>query len=389
MVKKVLHFAEQADTSGFFPQLAKWHDGERVAMRFGTLKAMDPALREAMLERGVSCFSLDCRGRQDYPLALLNLVRILRREAIHVIHTHLFDPSIVGLIAAAIARTPTRVVTRHYSDYHTRIDRPWHVRLDRMCTALAGAVIAVSKHTADHLIDREAAPPEKVRAIPNGIDFGRVRPSSAAARERVRTELAIGDRRVLLSLARLHPEKGQSYLFRALPELKRRARAPFVVLIAGAGGFEAAYREEVRSLGCDDVVRFLGFRSDAADLITAADVLVLPSVAEAFGLVVAEALYLGTPVVASRVGGIPEIVTDGVDGLLVPPADSGALGDALGGLLNDPALHRRLAGAGRERVRREFGFERMVKQYEELYDELGREGATSGNGGSLGHRHVA
>jgi len=389
MMKKLLHFAEQADTSGFFPQLAKWHDRERVAMCFGTLKPIDPALGRAMLERGVSCVSLDCRDRRDYPLALPRLVHFLRREAIDVVHTHLFDPSVVGLLAAALARTPIRVLTRHYSDYHTRIDRPWHVRLDRMCTAFADAVIAVSKHTADHLIDRESAPAEKVHVIQNGIDFARVCPTNAAARERVRAELAIGDRRVLLSLARLHPEKGQSHLFRALPELKRRSREKFVVLIAGAGGFEASYRDEVHALGCDDVVQFLGFRSDAADLITAADVLVMPSVAEAFGLVVAEALYLGTPVVGSRVGGIPEIVADGVDGILVPPADSAALAEALGGVLNDGALRRRLSGAGRERVRRDFSFETMVRRYEDVYERLNGRGVEGRNGGSLGHRHVA
>jgi glycosyltransferase involved in cell wall biosynthesis len=106
------------------------------------------------------------------------------------------------------------------------------------------------------------------------------------------------------------------------------------------------------------------------DLLAAADVCVLPSTAEAFGLALVEALYVGTPVVATRVGGIPEIVEDGVDGILVPPADSGALAGTLGTLLQDQARLERLRGAGRERVRTRFGVERMVRQYEELYQEL-------------------
>jgi glycosyltransferase involved in cell wall biosynthesis len=258
-------------------------------------------------------------------------------------------------------------MTRHYSDYHTRIERPWHVRLDRMCTRLSHAVIAVSKHTADHMVDREGAPQDKLHVILNGIDFERVRPSDETARSRVRAELGTEDAFAVLVMARLHPEKGQSHLFRALPDLKKKFSNRFVVWVAGAGPFESTYRAEVEALGCSDVVRFLGFRPDAADLMAAADLVVLPSVAEAFGLVLAEAIYLGKAVVATRVGGIPEIVENGVDGILVPPADSHALADAIGNLLADGELRKRLSGSGRERIRSTFSFEAMMHRYEAVY----------------------
>jgi len=341
-----------------------------------------------MEEHGVRCFSLDCRSRWDYPAGLAKLVGVLRRERVEVLHTHLFDPSVVGLCAATLAGTPLRVMTRHYSDYHTRIDRPWHVRLDRLCTRLSHIVIAVSQHTADHMVERESAPTSKVRVVVNGIDFDRVTPT-ADARERVRRELDAGGATVILVMARLHPEKGQSCLFEALPRVKQRSSQPFVVWVAGVGGFEAAYREQVRTLGCDDVVRFLGFRKDAADVMAAADLLVLPSVAEAFGLVLAEALYLGKPVIASRVGGIPEIVTDGADGILVPPADSEALAAAISRLLDDGLLRLRLSGTGRERVRRRFGFDAMVRSYERIYSEFARAQTVIDDGGRLDSHHVA
>jgi glycosyltransferase involved in cell wall biosynthesis len=388
-VKRILHFAERADTSGFFPQLAKWHDRDRYRMFFGTLGTMDASLRAQMADLDVRCLSLDCRSRTDYPLAVVRLAAFLRRERVDVVHTHLFDPSIVGLVAAVLARTPLRVMTRHYSDYHTRIDRPWHVRLDRMCTRLAHTVIAVSRHTAEHLIEREGAPAGKIHVILNGIDFARVRPTDADARTRLRRELGCGDARVLLMMARLHPEKGQSHLFRALPALKEKGTRPFVVWVAGAGTFEAQYRAEVEALGCTDVVRFLGFRRDAADLIEAADLVVLPSVAEAFGLVLAEALYLGKAVVATRVGGIPEIVADGIDGVLVPPADPEGLAHAIARLLDDPAALRRLSGAGAERVKREFSFETMMRRYEEIYVRLGESDVLACDAQSLGNHHLA
>ena len=374
MRRSVLHFAQDDDTSGFFPQLARFHDRDRFRMLFGTLGPMASWLRAYMESQGVSCFSLGCRGRGHYPLGFARLVGILRREGVDILHAHLFDPSVVALAAGALARTPVRLLTRHHSDYHTRIGKTWHSRLDRLCTRLSHGVIAVSRHTADHLVGVEGAPSGKVHVVPNGLDFERVRVSGPGAAEALRRGLAPRGETLLLTAARFHPEKGYEHLFAAAAELRLRTKRPFLLLVAGAGPRERAYRALVRQLGCDDVVRFLGFRKDLPDLMVAADVFVLASVAEAFGLVLAEALFLGTPFVATHVGGIPEIVEDGVGGLLVPAADSHALAGALGDLLDHPDRLGRLRGAGRERVVARFAFEAMVRSYESIYEGLGAVG---------------
>jgi glycosyltransferase involved in cell wall biosynthesis len=364
---RILHFAQDSDTSGFFPQLAKWHDRDRFKMYFATLNPMAPWLEEQMVSEGVTCFSCRCHSRIEFLLGIMKLARFLRRERIGIIHAHLFEPSVVGLLAGALAGTPMRVLTRHHSDYHTRIGKKWHVRLDQLCTGLSHKVIAVSDHTARHLLEVEKAPGEKVSVVMNGIDFDRVKVSGGDARANIRKEFGCEDKRLLIIVARLHPEKGHHYLFQALPEIRRRSSKPVRLLVAGAGTFDAAYREEVTKADCGDMVSFLGFRKDSADLIAAADLLILPSLAEAFGLVLTEALYLGTPIVASGVGGIPEIVSDGVDGVLVPAADSSALADAIVRLLEDSAERDRLAGAGRDRVIKRFRFEEMVRSYEVIY----------------------
>lgn len=369
-IRRILHFAQDGDTSGFFPQLAKCYDRTRYQMYFGTLNPMAPWLREFMGSEGVRCFSADCGRRAEYPLGMIRLARFLRNEHVDILHTHLFEPSVIGLLAGILARTGTLVTTRHHSDYHTRIHKKWHVRLDQLCTRLSQAVIAVSRHTADHLIEIERAPKEKVFAVLNGIDFERVRLSGPDGRARIRREFKAEDQHLLLIVARLHPEKGHHYLFEALPEIQRRTSKPVRLLVAGNGTFDAAYRREVRAIGCDDAVTFLGFREDAPDLIAAADLLILPSLAEAFGLVLTEALYLGTPVVASRIGGIPEIVDDGIDGALVPPADSGSLANAIVELLEDPDRRRRMAGAGRQKVLKKFRFEDMLRSYEAIYASI-------------------
>jgi glycosyltransferase involved in cell wall biosynthesis len=380
MTVSVLHFAEDGDTSGFFPQLARWHDRSRFRMHFGTLKGTDPNLAAHMADLGIPCFSGGAEDRSGYPLAALRFASYLRRNHVDIVHTHLFDPSVVGLLTSLLARTPLRLMTRHHSDYHTRIHKPGHVALDRLCTRLSHVVIAISRHTRDHMVSLEAAPPAKIRVVHNGIDFDRVRRPDPEAGARVRAEVQALDTDLLVVPARLHPEKGHPHLFRALALARRRLRRPVVALLAGAGTFESEYRRQVTELGIEDMVRFLGFRRDICDLMVAADLVVLPSVAEAFGLVLAEALYLGTPVLTTRVGGIPEIVDDGVDGVLVAAGDACALAGALVALLNDPDARLRLARQGSQKIQERFSFERMVRGYEAVYDELPRQARTEAPG---------
>lgn len=389
MIRRILHFAQDSDTSGFFPQLARWHDRSRYRVFFGTLNPIAPWLREYMESQGVECFSCDCRRRVAYPWGMLRLARFLRQQRIDILHTHLFEPSVIGLMAGTLAGTHLRVMTRHYSDYHTRIHKKWHVRLDQICTRLSHGVFAVSQHTAEHMIVKEKAPPEKIHTVLNGIDFDRVKLSSSDAPRRLRQEFAANGAYLLVMAGRLHPEKGYEYLFRAMAQLKGRLERPIHLLVAGKGPCEEVYQREVESLGCADVVRFLGFRKDVTDLMAAADLVVLPSVAEAFGLVLTEALYLGTPVIATRVGGIPEIVSDGVDGVLVRPADAQALADRIAELLCDEELRQRMAGAGRRKVQDRFRFEDMVRSYEIIYGKLANRSCEERRARSLGyHTHV-
>src|SRR5215471_18185152 len=246
---RILHFAQDSDTSGYFPQLAKWHDRDRYKMYFATLNPMAPWLEEYMVSQGVTCFGCKCDRRIQYPIGLMRLARFLGQERIGIIHAHLFEPSVVGLLAGTLAGTPVRVMTRHYSDYHTRIGKKWHVRLDQLCTGLSHRVIAVSHHTARHLIEVENTPRDKVSVVMNGIDFERVTVSNADARARIRKEFDCEDKHLLVIVARLHPEKGHHYLFQGLPEIRQRCSKPVRLLVAGVGTFDAAYREEVTAAG--------------------------------------------------------------------------------------------------------------------------------------------
>lgn len=367
---RVLHFAEDGDSSGFFPQLARFHDRSRFGMTFGTLRAVTPELRRLMEGQGVQVLSLDSGSRFSYPMQIPRMVAALRRLRIDILHTHLFDASIVGLMAGALARVPVRVMTRHYSNYHTRIGKRWHVGVDRLCTRLAHSVIAVSDHTRRVMLEEEGALAAKVVVIRNGIDLSRVEPPSSREVAELREELGLGDFAVVVVVARLHPEKGHEYMFRALPRLLAATDGRLRLLVAGTGPFLETYKREVSRLGVERAVRFLGFRRDIAHILAISDVVVLPSVAEAFGLVLAEAMAMKKAVVATEIGGIPEVVEDGSTGILVPPASPEALADAILSLLHDPARRARFGEAGRKRVEESFRFETMMEKYESLYDAL-------------------
>lgn len=365
---RLAHLVTDGDRSGLYRQLARRHDRDRFRVEFLTLRTAEPGFRSDLEAMDVPVRSAGAAGRATWPLAGFRLTKILRRRDVQILHTHVFQPSLVGLPAGLAARVPLRVMTRHHSDYHTRTDARLPVLLDRLCTRLAHGVVAVSEHTREVMLRAEGAPPDKVRVIHNGLDPERVRPPAGHRLEALQRELHPDDRPALLVPARLHPEKGHEHLFRALRELADQGLGVRAFL-AGSGTSADAYRRRVRELGLEEAVVFLGHRSDVVALMAAADLVVLPSVAEAFGLVALEARAVGAPLVATAAGGIPELVRDGDDALLVRPADPSALAAAIRTVLEDEVLRDRL-GRPDPTVAERFGFERMVRAYEDYYREL-------------------
>jgi glycosyltransferase involved in cell wall biosynthesis len=191
----------------------------------------------------------------------------------------------------------------------------------------------------------------------------------------VRDEFGIPETAPVIGyVGRLEEEKGTQFFIEALPAISR-ALPPARYLIVGEASdeqeeFDARARERVRELGIADRVSFTGFRDDVPDLIAAMDVAVVPSLREAFGLVNVEVMACGRPLVATRVGGIPEVVEDGTTGILVPPGDSGALAEAVLSLMADPGRRRAMGEAGRRRAAQFFDIRAHVRKMEDLYTEM-------------------
>src|SRR5262245_25614198 len=247
----------------------------------------------------------------------------------------------------------------------------WHVRIaecdgviDRALYALATAVIA----TSDAVTRRFRRAAGKVRLVPNGIDLARFTPRASSPA--LRAALGVPPSSPLvLSIGRFVPEKGHRHLLDAAARIERTKPGVHWVLV-GAGELETPLREQARALGLESRVRFTGWRDDVPDVLAVADVFVLPSENEGFGRVVVEAMAMARPVVATAVGGVPEIVRDGETGVLVPVSDPQALGDALRALLDDPARAARLGAAGCARAQSRCSLVAHVTGVERVYTEV-------------------
>ena len=287
--------------------------------------------------------------------ALLRLRRLLRRERVDLLHTHVhFSLNVLGRVAGRAAGA--RVVAHMHIEnvFRAGPGRRAQVALDAATARLCAAVVAVSESTRAALV-AQGYPAGRVVVVHNGIDVG-----ETAAAPRRPAEIPAGAPMLLL-VGRLAPVKGQRELVEALARLT--AADAHVVLVGKdieqGGAYERDLQARAAKLGVRDRVVFAGYRDDVPGLMAGADVLVLPSHAEGLPLVVLEAMAAARPVVASAVGGTPELVVDGETGILVPPGDVGALATALDALLADPPRARRLGEAGRRRVERAFTLEAM------------------------------
>lgn len=325
-------------------------------------------LASELRQLGIDVTVVD-EARQGAISILAFLTQFLRDRQIDLVHTHRYKDTVLGTIAAKLAGVPHVIRTVHglrepMRGWDHLKFRVYETLDAMMLRCFADRVIAVSNRMAGTLKD-EGYRPALVTSIHNGIDLRKV---MAMRRPQDMTrELGVDDGTIVFgTVGRLSPVKGHDTFLRAARLiLDQEPGARFV--IAGGGPLEQQLAELASGLGIDHACRFLGPRADVYDLMSAMDVFVLPSLNEGIPMAVLEAMAVGTPVVASAVGGLPEVVRDRVTGLLVPPADERALADACLELARDRELARRLATEGRRVVEGEFSRDRNGRALMETY----------------------
>jgi glycosyltransferase involved in cell wall biosynthesis len=310
---------------------------------------------------GVEVLRLE-RGSLLSNVAWRQLYALLVRESIDVLHAHMPRASVPGTIIGRAARVPVIVSHEHGWSF---AGKPVRRFLDRNVVARGSDVLlAVSDWDRRNIAEVERVPLDRVRVLPNGI-----LPVPAEGHD-LRAELAIpAATRLVGAVGMLRPEKGYGDLVNAIALLKHDSVAVRCA-IAGDGPEEGTLRGLIASLGLTDDVLLLGRRTDITDVIASLDVAVLSSAHEGSPLAVIEYMAGAVPIVATAVGGVPELVQDGVHALLVEPGNPGALAAALRRLLEDRELAARLGAAARLRQQAEYSLDVVVGDLEALYLEL-------------------
>lgn len=377
--RKVFYLVDSLEVGGTETQaveLALRMPTNTYEVTLGCLRVKGPLL-EKLKGSAVATREFYPKGGLDSPAGLYQLARLtnfLRREKFDVVHTHDLWSNLMGVLAARMAGVPAIVSSRrdlsHFDWYQGR-KRTWLRRIQN----LSGAVLANATPIRDALISEDGFAPEKLRVIHNGVDTSKFQ---RARRSRERLFPEIRDQKLVVLVGNMHTDvKGHPWLIDAAPVVLREFPHTRFVL-AGDGDTRPIFEERVARLGLKPFFLFLGRCSDIPDLLASCDIGVLPSRAEGLSNALLEYMATGLPTIASRVGGNPELIEDGITGLLVAPEDSTAIADAVLRLLRDPELSRQIAANGKRVAVENYGFDRLIREVDALYTDLlrrsGREG---------------
>ena len=381
---KILHLITRLDRGGSAENTVLTVSGLQRKGYDVTLvsgQTLEPTLKLAELgwQRGKDWTEIPELVRQISPVkdikALFKIYALIKRGCFQIVHTHSSKAGILGRVAAKLASVPILVHTPHghvFYGYYGPVLSHLFLLLERIWAKFTDRIVTLTEKGKQEHIQLKVATPEKFTIVPSGVqleNFLNVQEPSSALRQ----ELGISSRdRIVGSVGRFVPIKGYRYFLEAAKEVLGQ-QSDVLFLLVGDGPLEKELKAFAEALGIAPRVVFAGYREDVAEMIALMDIFVLPSLNEGMGKVLVEAMAEGKPVVATKVGGVPELVSDNLTGILCPPKDSCAMAEAILKLLRDRELARRMGEEGRRRVYPRFDAKVMVEKIEGLYRELMRQ----------------
>lgn len=285
-----------------------------------------------------------------------------------ILHCHLIPSNIIAKPLGALLGVPVIINHDHTNDPH-RIDNKILLALDKSTNHFAHHIIAVAAACRDFLISHESIPPEKISLVPNAIDLRRFSPGKAS-RDDARAQLGLpAGSRIVAGVGRLNPQKNFALFLDIAAQLAPRF-PDLHFLLAGDGPEEQMLREKASALGIANRVTFSGYVADTRLVYLAADVLLMPSRYEGLPMTLLEAMAMGLPVVASKLDGIAEVISDGAEGFLVSSDDAALFVERTAALLADAELSSRISKNARAKIEAHFSVERMTSAVEDIYDRF-------------------
>ena len=320
-------------------------------------------LEDKVKQAGLPYIMLGGAAGRDWQV-IADVVRAIRAGSISLIHAHEFYMGVIGAVVSRLTGVPL-VVTIHGKNYYP--DKMRRRLMLRMTAAQACGFVMVSEELKQFVCAITRVPQEDVQVIHNGVALEPFGGESHTVDLRAQAGIP-QNVRVIGTVGALFPVKGQRYLIEAFRQVRTRMATAHLVIL-GEGQEREALEHQAQQLGVRDSVHLLGFREDVLALLPQMDVVVLPSLSEGLPLALLEAMAAMRPVVVTQVGGIPEVVQDGMTGFLVPPGDAEALAAQLLRVLANPGLAAQLGAAGRDIVRARFSHSAMLGKYQSIYGQ--------------------
>jgi sugar transferase (PEP-CTERM/EpsH1 system associated) len=346
--RALLHLLTNLNRERFNPTVACLYNGDGV-------------VGQAIRELDITVYDAQMRGKADLG-ALSRIYQHVRSQRPTILHTNLFHANLPGRITGRLVGVPIIIS----SERTMAMESEWRYWLNRWTIGMVDRVVAVSKKVGEFCINHIRLPAHKVVVIHNGVE---IPPFSPYAIEQARQVLGIPQEALVCgAVSRLEPVKGIDDLILAFAQVRANHDAHLVIV--GNGSQRERLVSLAQGTGVSDWVIWTGYRDDVLQLLPAFDIFIQPSHHEGLPNTVLEAMAAGLPVVATSVGGTPELVVNGETGLLVPSGDSDALAGAITELLEHPEVRDRLGQAGQERVKLHFSVDEMVRKIEQLYEQL-------------------
>lgn len=322
------------------------------------------------LKEGIKVLRLNVKHKHD-PKHFFELRKIIKEEKIDLLHAHVWNPASCRYAFSAASSRKTPIITTEHDPFKLSLIKDIFKKNSLKKTK---TIVTVSE--ANQKVLKKLYPEfkEKFVVIPNGIDTTWWHSQSLRFtdldRKKIKEELFLANENslIIISVAELHERKGLKYLIEAIPEVSVKFPNTKLVIV-GEGPERSELEKLVKKFGIENHVILTGRQKEIPKLLKCADIFVLPSRREAFGLVILEAMITGLPIIASETGGIPEIITDKKTGILVKPENSSAISAALIDLIAHPEKRQKLSAAGEKLVHEKFEAKKMAEEYEKIYEE--------------------
>ncbi|MGB2662313.1 MAG: glycosyltransferase family 4 protein [Candidatus Omnitrophota bacterium] len=380
---KVLHAITRLDRGGssentLLSAIGLAEKGYEVDLLFGQTQSPSIPLLEKARKAGVNFIEEDDLVRDIHPLrdlvAFIDIFRFIHNGKYDIVHAHSSKAGLICRLAARLAGVKTIIYTPHghvFYGYFNKMFNRIIIFVESIVSHVTDKIVGLTPAECDEWIGFGIGKKEKYTAIPSGVDFDLMVDEISGERD-IREELGIPPGKTIVgSVGRFVGVKGYEYLIKAaIEEIKKRNDIYFV--LAGDGPLYQEYKEMISSEGAGERFHIIGWQENTGAVIKALDIFVLSSLNEGMGRVLAEAMFLEKPVIATRVGGVPSVVA-GNAGLLVEPASSSAIERAIDVFMEDPAKARAMARKGREKALAEYSAEKMVHDLDMLYKKLTKE----------------